>query len=378
MKKIILLSLALLLAFAAAGAKKNIAVRNLKVTKNGETVDITFSADIPRRTARSSKTLVFVPVLKGGNYSWSLPAIVVEGRRARIANRRHDWASEASALQPAFDDVAVTTTNKSTVDYSTTVDWQPWMDGGDLTAEILTMGCCSHDISDDTILARNLDLPAPVTVKLEPVVEPEPLPTTGDRLAEEHSFIAPYSDFEHLSPGKLFDDDRENSLIVYFHQSKYSIDPLFRENARNIENLVASIRELQNSSDSRVRTVVVAGFASPEGSFVQNDRLAFDRAASVKNYILKKTGLADETIMLYNGSEDWRGLKILVEQSDMPSKEAVLRIIDTVPVWDSVTKQGREKSLMDLDGGIPYRYMYRYFFPLLRNAAYIKIYYDNK
>jgi outer membrane protein OmpA-like peptidoglycan-associated protein len=377
MKKIILTSLVLLLACAGVRAQ-GIAVRDLKVTKCDETVTVLFRADVPKRTARSSETLVFVPVLRGGDYSWSLPAIVVEGRRARIANLRHEWANEAAALQPAFNDIAVTTTNKSTVAYSTSIDWQPWMDGADLTAEILAMGCCSHDILDGTTLAQNLDLPAPVIIKPEPVKEPEPEPTTGDILAEEHTFIAPYSDFEQLAPGQLFDDDRENTLIVYFRQGKYSVDPTYEANGRLLEEMIASIRELQNSADSRVRTVVIAGFSSPEGAFSLNDRLAFDRAAAVKNYIRNKTGLADEAIMLYNGSEDWRGLKILVEKSDMPSKEEVLRIIDTVPVWSAGSKAGREKVLMDLDGGVPYRYMLKNFFPLLRNAAYIKIYYDNK
>jgi hypothetical protein len=93
---------------------------------------------------------------------------------------------------------------------------------------------------------------------------------------------------------------------------------------------------------------------------------------------MDKTGMADENIALYNGSEDWHGLRMLVERSDMPSKHRVMEIIDTVPVWDSKTRRGRERELMDLDGGAPYRYMYRNFFPLLRNATYIKIYYDDK
>jgi outer membrane protein OmpA-like peptidoglycan-associated protein len=376
MKKIILVSLVLLLACAGVRAQ-NIAVRELKVTENGEIVTVIFRADIPRKMAKSSETIVFVPVLRGGDYSWSLPAIVVEGRRARIANRRHDWASEAGALQPDFGDVAVITENGSTVAYSTSLPWQPWMDGADLTAEMLAMRCCDYTISDDILLAEKLSLPAIEIVKPEPVaVEPEP--TTGDKLAEEYTFIAPYSAFERLAPGQLFDDDRENTLIVYFRQGKYDVEPRYETNARLLEEMVSSIRTLQSSADSRVRAVVIAGFASPEGSFALNDRLAFDRAAAVKNYILEQTGLPDEDIKLYNGSEDWRGLKIMVEQSAMPSREAVLRIIDTVPVWDSAKGSGREEALMAVDGGVPYKYMYDNFFPLLRNAAYIKIYYDNK
>jgi outer membrane protein OmpA-like peptidoglycan-associated protein len=385
MKKIIFTSLVLLLACAGVRAQ-NIAIRDLQVTKNGEIVTVLFRADIPKRTTRSGETLVFVPVLRGGEYEWSLPAIVVEGRRARIANQRHEWVIEAAAVQPAFNDVAVTTGNNSIVDYSTSIDWQPWMDGANLDTELLRMECCCYDIMEGTTLAENLYLPAPVVIKPEPVIEPlpepqpepEPVLTTGEKLAQEHPFIVPYSNFERLEPGQLFDEDRENSLIVYFNLSRYVVDPTYKTNAEQLGKMISSIKALQNSSDSRVRTVVIAGFSSPEGSFSQNDRLAFDRATAVKNHLMKETKLPDEAVMIYNGSEDWRGLKILVEQSDMPSKEEVIRIIDTVPVWNPGSTPGREKLLMELDGGVPYQYMLKNFFPLLRNAAYIKIYYDDK
>ncbi len=378
MKKRVLISLALLLACAGAGAQ-SITVRGLKAVKSGEEVSITFRAEIPRKAARSGETLVFVPVLSNGDYRWSLPAIVVEGRRARIANLRHDWASEVSELQHAFSEGIVATGNGSTVSYSATVDWQPWMDGADLAAEMLRMGCCSYNVMDDMPLAENLGLSPTTIASPSPsiVAQPEPA-TTGDKLAEANPFIAPYSDFEKLAPGQLFDEDRENTLIVYFRQGKYNIDRRLDNNERSLAEMITSIRTVQNSADSRIRAMVIAGFASPEGTFEFNDRLAFDRAASVKSYILQHTGLSDDTIMIYNGSEDWRGLKILVEQSNMPSKQRVLEIIDTVPVWDTGTGRGREAMLQQLDGGRPYKYMYDNFFPLLRNAAYIKIYYDNK
>ncbi len=376
MKKIILTSLTLLLVCAGLRAQ-SITVQDLQTVKNGEEVSITFRAEIPRKAARSGETLVFAPILTDGTYRWSLPAIVVEGRRARIANIRHDWASGVAALQPAFDDSTIVTKNGSTVSYSTVVDWQPWMDGADLAAEMLTMGCCSYNVLDDMMLAENMSLPPTIIVKPEPVIV-EPVLTTGDQLAETQTFIVPYSDFEKLAPGQLFDDDRENTLTVYFRQGKYYIDNRFKGNGKSLAEMISSIQTLQNSGDSYVRAIVIAGFASPEGTFAFNDRLAFDRATTVKNYILQQTGLPDDAIMIYNGSEDWRGLKMLVEQSDIPSKERVLEIIDTVPIVNTRTKRGREAELMRLDGGRPYRYMYKNLFPRLRNASYIKIYYDNK
>ena len=57
----------------------------------------------------------------------------------------------------------------------------------------------------------------------------------------------------------------------------------------------------------------------------------------------------------------------------MSDKEDILRIIDDVPIL-----KGREVRLMKLNQGIPYRYMKEHFFPKLRRAGYIKVYYRMK
>lgn len=51
-------------------------------------------------------------------------------------------------------------------------------------------------------------------------------------------------------------------------------------------------------------------------------------------------------------------------------------IIDTTPVWDAAKKVGRLSLLMRLNQGRPYNYMKRHFFPKLRNAGYIKVFFE--
>lgn len=59
--------------------------------------------------------------------------------------------------------------------------------------------------------------------------------------------------------------------------------------------------------------------------------------------------------------EDWEGLRAAVEESDMMYRDAVLTIIDGVDIF-----KGREKLLMDLAGGVPYKYMLYNLYPPLR------------
>lgn len=60
----------------------------------------------------------------------------------------------------------------------------------------------------------------------------------------------------------------------------------------------------------------------------------------------------------------------------MDFRQQVLHIIDTAPGWDAKKKVGRLGLLMEFNGGKPYHYMKQHFFPKLRNAGYIKVFYE--
>ena len=61
--------------------------------------------------------------------------------------------------------------------------------------------------------------------------------------------------------------------------------------------------------------------------------------------------------------EDWDRLRQLVEASTLPGRAEVLAVIDNTDIF-----KGREKKLMDLQGGVPYNLMMAELFPLLRRS----------
>lgn len=93
----------------------------------------------------------------------------------------------------------------------------------------------------------------------------------------------------------------------------------------------------------------------------------------MKQYILSHISLPDSCFELVNGGEGWDELRYQVEKSEMSDKKEIIRIIDDIPIL-----HGRETHLMKLNKGIPYRYMKEHFFPELRRAGYIKVYYRKK
>ncbi len=398
MKNIITGLILSMLAVAGLQARdgQQVAISGQQIERVDGQMAISFSATIDRSASRGGKTYVVAPLLTDGSYRWSLPAVVVQGPKAVLATLRHEWAGREEALAPVFGPDAVMAERGEAVEYKTSVEWQPWMDSADLVAETMTIGCCSWKRGETAVIRKGTPTVAaskPTEVPEVKVAVPEDIKvlvvpkkedtvfvptTTAEKIAAEYTFVAPKEEFEQIKSGQiLFDEDKESSIMVMFRRGQRKIEPAMDDNAEALDRIITSINTIRRSSDSDVAGMVIAGFASPDGGFEVNDRLAFDRSVALKRYIMDHTGLQDSKILLHNGSEDWRGLRREVENSNMPSKEDVLWIIDNVPVWDSQTQRGREGELMRLDGGLPYKHMFRYFFPKLRNAAYIKIYYEN-
>jgi outer membrane protein OmpA-like peptidoglycan-associated protein len=359
-------------------------ISNVDVERIGKEVRVKYTVTVPRGAVKRGYTMLFAPYISTTNFdpygtdttqhAQSLPAVAVRGRGTKITTERGAWAW----LSDENERVAYTLTNDQSTTITATVPFQEWMYGSNLCFEAVEGGCCSFRGLEDMILPTGLY----AQPKPEPVVVPQPqgwVPVTlADSLSTAFTFVLPDSEFDENEPFKIYDDERENALVVYFRVGKYDIVPEYLDNAYTLSNLVNVIKMIMSASDSRVERVVVAGFASPEGGFELNDRLAFDRAVSVKEYIMRQTGLSDGSIMLHNGSVDWRGLRVMVEKSNLPEKREILSIIDYTPVWDSRRQVGRLGELMRLNGGRTYRYLLNEYFPYLRSGAFIRVYYENE
>ena len=355
-------------------------ITDIQATPIGNNLQITFRANISKKAVKKDYELVLTPSLANGDKHLDLGSIIVQGRRAKIAQQRSElsWGTDESYHG------AVITRNGTTVEYRTLVAYQQWMTGATLKSSQLIRGCCSEKALPDMIVAQILgtspreEVPVRTEVAQTPVVPV--FVSTGDRLAESQLFIVHHNHYAQFrdDPDKYMNNDPHTNLTVYFRQGLHNLDFTYRDNRYSLDRLVAAMRDLQSSSDSKITKVVIAGFASPEGSIELNTRLGQARAEVTRRYLIENTRLRPDQIEIYNGKVNWIGLRKLVENSDMLYRGRVLDIIDNVPIWDSYRNIGRHGELMRLGGGEPYRYMMQHFFPELRQAAYIKVYYENK
>ena len=367
MKKsyVILFSIFFTLIFESFGqsALTGVRIRDLELIPDGNDVSITFTMDIGKKAVKSDYERNISFWIVNGENRVQLPSVAIIGRRAQIMEKRR------SASQREFPETStmpkIVTTKGQSINYSTKVQYQPWIEGAKLVAESTRKGCCNELFDGNSIVAANLIL------YNQPVPIQAPAMSTGDRLAQQYPFIVPASQMAYFDP-----NNRDGSITIYFRQNISRLELDFRNNYYQFETLLKAIDELERSTDSRIVRVVVAGYASPEGTIQHNQGLSGRRADIILNQLLQRSGIRRDIIHVIHGGEDWGGLRTMVEKSDLPEKYEILNIIDNVPLWDSYRKIGRETQLMKLYGGRTYRYLYNNYFPELRNATYIRVFYE--
>ena len=158
---------------------------------------------------------------------------------------------------------------------------------------------------------------------------------------------------------------KEGSAYLDFPLNQTYILPDFRRNQKELDKIRVTLDSITSNPDYEITGIYLTGYASPEGSYAQNEVLSRDRTRALRNYLLRRYSFPENLYHVDWRGEDWIGLKRLILLYGMPNEEQVLSIMENYSVFE-----GREKRLMDLNNGKPYRYMMKHFFPELRRVDY--------
>lgn len=71
--------------------------------------------------------------------------------------------------------------------------------------------------------------------------------------------------------------------------------------------------------DVQFKAMTIKGYASPEGSYTNNVRLAKGRTATLKDYVLGQYSFPSSIIATSYEPEDWEGLRRYVENQTLPT-----------------------------------------------------------
>lgn len=379
--QIIIFSFFLSIMAMSAFAQDNdsIRIKDFSIEKNvqGDSVSLRFNLLIAPGITKANDELALTPILIDirGNQSFTFPAIRVNGKiREKMARRRKVLHSSE-----AEENFIYTVDNRqwNTITCSTPMlANQLWVWQAKLLLRRQLRSCCMEKELDmvELFAWSRTDEYTIVKPEIENKVETQeilPYKCVTEVLAETEKFVEPIENYS--ASKRLLAGEQEGAQIVYFKLAKAEIDDNYLDNERVLEHIIDVMRRISEDTEVEIARVVLLGLSSPEGAFDFNKRLSGKRAESLRQYITDRIALPDSCFVLVNGDEGWEELRYKVEHSDLEYRKDILNIIDSVPIM-----KGREGQLQRLKGGVPYRYLEEHFFPQLRRAGYIKVYYRKK
>ena len=132
-----------------------------------------------------------------------------------------------------------------------------------------------------------------------------------------------------------------------------------------LRKITSSIDTVRMMPDATVKSITLTGFASPEGPYSNNVRLAKGRTEAVKEYVRGQYTFPASVFHTNSVPEDWEGLRDSVAVSILPDRAQILEFIDhgNVPI---------EKRNDELRRRFPssYAFLLKHVYPSLRHTNY--------
>ncbi len=324
MSKLLLSGAIPLVLALGAGAQENrvltggAAVENVKVERVAkDRMDVTLDLDLSGLKLKNEKACLLTPVLVSGGKSLDLPAVGLYSRGSFIQylrNGRRTLSDNESMTYPARK-------APPTVNYSASVPWEDWMDGAELQIRSDLFGC--RGCGEGSSVVRGL----------------------GGFSMPTFSFVP---EFVYARPRAEVRKNRSISgqAFVDFAQGKTAVVESYHSNAAELAKIRAGVDSVRTDPDITINGITLKGFASPEGPYSLNERLAKGRTEAIRNYVRNLYRLDKGLFTVSFVPENWEGLRKYVAASDLPHRAEILAVIDDDSTFkDPDAKEWRIKNV---------------------------------
>ncbi len=339
MKKIILTALFAafaLPAFSQAGSVFDIQTQKFVRDKN--MVDVEFTIGVDGKNLHSTEQWTITPVIRSGNTEQRLAPITIVGRnRGNILVREQNLRGmELPAVL-----YKVRRRDNTTITYTKMVPYQDWMKGATLVLDETCISCQqAHNFTDNMGNIFAPEPPRPYVVAMQP------------------AYVIPVQE-------EVKERNIEATAFIDFAVNSTAIQRNFRQNPQELDKIMNTLNEVKNDKDLTFKGIHLQGFASPEGGYANNERLANGRVQALRNYVASNFSVPASNIATGYTAEDWTGLKALIEKSQINGKSELLAIVNSTDAPD--TKEANMKRVL---GGAPWRVILTDMMPGLRRTDY--------
>ena len=308
---------------------KGITIQDLSIARNDTDIFVAMQVDASKMDMKSNREILFTPAFVNGNDTLRLNSFTIAGRNRYFSHLRNDANNAAEVMRSGENTV---------VNYRADSRYNQWMERSTLILISSERGCCSEPLGDCVTPLAAIDY-------------------TPKIFAPTYLYISPEA--EAVKTREL-----NASAYIDFPVNKTVIYPDYRRNPAELAKIRATIDSVR--ADSDITTLHIKGYASPEGSYANNTRLAEGRTKALSAYVQTLYSFPKGLITTSFEPEDWEGLRRWVDTTSvsLPSRSAILEIIDSSMLPDA--KDARIRSQYPRD----YAMLLRDVYPALRHSDY--------
>lgn len=316
-------------------------VSDIAIVPHDDRVNVDMLFDMSDLRVRSNYSLQITPILTNGREMVQLPPVVIDGRRRSIVHKRQD-----SDLYESIKTYVRRHNNKDQVmEYDADIPMEQWMMDSEL---ILKEEWCScHDIPLSEELVAVATVSEPAAVPSTPSEE-QTLPSQqqSGNVSPRMAYVMPAASSEQSVMG---------DMDIYFAVNKSDVNASFMDNSEEMKTVAETL------SQGGVSKIHLMGYASPEGPYEFNKKLAARRAEAVKSYLANHNLGKDITVISDSSPANWDEVKRMLGETFIENWRGIVAIIDD-PAIAPADKNGAIRAKYPVE----YDFMLTTWYPKLR------------
>lgn len=330
-----IISLLLLAAPAMSMAQKvdRLGLTGIDISRNAESLRIEMTVSPSSCRLGTDRLMTVTPVLRSADGADSIRLTPYS-----IAGKNQYYYTIRSNSR---DGKVYRSGSHNSDSYSADVPWQDWMAESTMEFDISTSACCGAPVGEEQLPVADLNFEPPV------------IPVTADL---EYLEPAPTAVKEYALEGRAYVNFPVNRTEIYFD---YLNNPL------ELKKITNSIDTVRDNKDATIQSITLTGYASPEGPYSNNVRLAKGRTEAVRDYVSRLYDFAPSAYITSSVPEDWAGLREAVEKSVFPMRDRMLDFIDSD--YPIEKRNDRFRQLFPTE----YEWFLKNVYPWLRHTDYL-------
>ncbi len=329
MRKILITSLCAILGLAAHA--QTISYSNVGVQVTGEDINIDFDIMAKDMRMPCNGQVILEFAVENADRRMVLPMVIYAGSMRSKYEERRRILSDTHSAEIYHNFNKLKKRGNTDLHYHMEVPFQTWMTNGDLTVREYVHDCDGEKLTYSGVLAHIGEGGEVHFRVLEKVVEPEPEPVVETESIVE--VVQQTVDWQEREPEwemPVVEDSTKLrtvtiSLPYSFERGHMTVRTDMLDNFIELQRIDRLFTSLH---DKEIIDVSICGYSSPEGGYARNVELADGRCNNFKKYLAERFPI-DAVRYAQVGwiAEDWAGLEMAVEKSNISQKEEVLSVI---------------------------------------------------